>query len=248
MGRIFRIVAAIVVALLAIALIVISLGYYATQKEPDFYRQATQVPSPGQPTSGDDLEKAALDLHNDTHRAGRWEAIFTDEQLNGWLAVDLEEKFPGMLPKGILDPRISIQPQRAMIGCRYDEGRFQTVVSLSLELHLTDEPNTLAIRVCKVRAGALPVPVAGFLDRITTIARQGRIPLRWGQAKGDPVALVTIPVQHEEYAHRAIHLETVELREGEIYLAGRTEQPPQASSLAQVAEGDRSAENVTVQR
>jgi hypothetical protein len=47
--------------------------------------------------------------------------------------------------------------------------------------------------------------------------------LRWGQADGDPVALVTVPHQHEDYSHREIYLETIEIRDGEIALAGRTQ-------------------------
>jgi hypothetical protein len=248
MGRILRISAIVVFTLIIGASSTAFVGYQATQKEPEFYRQALQSEPLVQPTAGDDLEKAALDLHNDSQQAGSWQAVFTEEQINGWLAVDLQEKFPGVLPREIVDPRIAIEPERALIGCRYDDGRFQTVVSLALEVHLTEEPNTLAVRVCHVHAGVLPVPVTGFLDRITSVARQGRVPLRWGQASGDPVALVTIPVQHQNYAHREIYLESVELRDGEILFAGRTEKLREATSLAQHPSDNQGSEKAIVHR
>ena len=95
---------------------------------------------------------------------------------------------------------------------------------MALDVDLTTETNTLAVRVSKLRAGALPVPLKQFLDKISVAASSGGIPLKWRQIEGDPVALVTIPVTNEDYAHREIYVDTIALREGEIYLAGHTEQ------------------------
>ena len=94
---------------------------------------------------------------------------------------------------------------------------------MALDVDLTTETNTLAIRVSKLRAGVLPVPLKQFLDKITRAARNGDVPLAWRQIDGDPVALVTIPITHEDYAHREIYVDAIELRDGEIFLAGHTE-------------------------
>ncbi len=173
--------------------------------------------------AGDALEQRVLDLHNEVRNVGTWEAVFTEEQVNGWLVADMPDKFPNVLPPGTQEPRVAIDADAIRVACRFDNGKFKTIISMALDVDLTTEINTLAVRVSQLRAGALPVPLKQFLDKISTAASHGDIPLTWRQIDGDPVALVTVPVTHEDYAHREIYVDTIELREGEIYLAGHTE-------------------------
>jgi len=218
----------------ALFLLIAALGaatfllYSASRHEPQFYQQALKVEPETQQEAGDELEQSVLKLHNSARDEGRWEAVFTESQINGWLAADLPEKFPHMLPVGTDKPRVSIDNDHIKIACRYQRGTIQTVVSFDLSVRLTKEPNTLAVRVSKVRAGALPVPLKRFLAPITKAGADSDITLRWSQTDGDPVALVTVPHQHEDYSHREIYLETVELRDGEVALAGRTQKPADA--------------------
>ncbi|MBC8356056.1 MAG: hypothetical protein H8E66_29105 [Planctomycetes bacterium] len=215
----------VVLGLLGIAVLVL---YVAAQREPAFYQQALLVESSAYEEAGDELEQGVLDLHNEVRSIGAWEAVFTEEQVNGWLVSDLPEKFPSVLPRGTQEPRVAIDAEAIRVACRFDNGKIKTVISMALDVDLTTETNTLAVRVRKLRAGSLPVPLKHFLDKISTAARRGDIPLKWRQIDGDPVALVTVPVTHEDYAYREIYVDTVELRAGELYLAGHTEQivPP----------------------
>jgi len=232
--------------------------YSASRHEPQFYQQALRIEPQLQREAGDELEQSVLELHNAARDEGHWEAIFTESQINGWLAADLPEKFPHMLPAGSDQPRVSIDPQRIKIACRYQHGKVNTVISFDLSVDLTTEPNTLAVRVSKVRAGALPVPLKRFLAPITKAGADSDIALRWSQTDGDPVALVTVPHQHEDYSHREIYLETIEMRDGEIALAGRTQKPgdtPHAvAQLSRIplksvsSQADAGSSNLTIQR
>jgi hypothetical protein len=195
-------------------------GYQAARREPEFYRKALQAPPAQQEQMGDQMERAALDLHNNVRHDGRWQATFTADQVNGWLAADLPQKFPRLLPPEMREPRVAIAQNEAHVACRYDNGQLDTVISFSLQANLTDQPNTIALRISKLRAGALPVPLRQFLDPITTAAQQGQIPLRWSQSEGDPVALLTIPFASEQFGNREIHLDAIELKEGELRVAG----------------------------
>jgi hypothetical protein len=197
-------------------------AFRAARHEPEFYQRALLMEPQQQQEAGEQLERSVLELHNNVRKPGRWEAVFTDEQLNGWLSRDLEIKFPQLLPTGVSAPRIALDPQQARIACRYETPKINTVVSLALEVHLTDEPNVVAIRVRKARAGALPLPLKGFLDRIADVALQSGLVLRWAQEDGDPVALFKIPSEHEDYLTQGVFLESVELRDGAVYLAGRS--------------------------
>jgi hypothetical protein len=198
--------------------------YKAAQRQPKFYRQAMLAEPAEYAKAGDALERNVLDLHNEVRSVGTWESEFTEEQVNGWLVADLPEKFPNVLPPGTKEPRVAIDAEAIRVACQFDNGKVKTVISMALDVDLTTETNTLAIRVSKLRAGALPVPLKQFLDKISVAAGRGDIPLKWRQIDGDPVALVTVPVTHEDYAHREIYVDTVELRDRSIYLAGHTEQ------------------------
>jgi cell division protein FtsB len=203
-----------------------ALVYRAMQHQPDFYERALAVNPQKQAAAGDELERQVLELHNEVRRPGIWQAKFTDEQINGWLAADLVEKFPKLLPKEVLDPRVDLEPERVRVACRYEAPTVTSVVSLDVEVYLTQEPNVVAVRIYRARAGVLPLPLKHFLDRITQIAAQSGLHLRWAQEDGDPVALFTIPAEHEDYATQGIYLERLELKDGEVLLAGRSGIPP----------------------
>jgi hypothetical protein len=199
------------------------IAYRASRHVPQFYERALAADPVVQRTAGDELERRALELHNEVQVAGDWEAIFTQQQINGWLAVDLLEKFPELLPPEVTDPRVEITPEEVRIACRYHDENIETVISLALTAALSEEPNTVAVRVKRARAGALPIPLKQFLDDITAAARDSGLDLRWLQSEGDPVALIRLPTEHTDLPDRILHLKRFELREGEAYLSGETQ-------------------------
>lgn len=213
---------AAIMLLLALALTA-GLVYRAAQHVPEFYVQALERDPVVDRKQGDELERRVLDLHNQVQAGGEWEALFTEDQINGWLAVDLTEKFPNVLPSAVHEPRMIITPDEVKLACRYKTSQIDTVISLAATISMTDEPNVLAVRIHRARAGALPIPLAQFLDEITHAAHKGDIDVRWLQSEGDPVALVRLPTENMDLPDRQLFLEQFELRAGEAWLAGRTE-------------------------
>jgi len=215
---------AVLFVILCIALVVTAfIAYRASQHVPDFYAEALTVEPAKYEESGDELERDVLQLHNKLQRSGSWEATFTENEINGWLAVDLAEKFSDLLPAEIDDPRVAISKDAIQVACRYDTGRIQSVVSLSADIYLTEEPNVVAVRVCNVRAGAIPLPLKQFLDQITDIARRANVTLRWQQVDGDPVALVMVPEMIDAKSGQVVHIDGLELRDNEIAIFGSTQ-------------------------
>lgn len=205
--------------------------YRAAQAEPEFYQRALTHSAPEQQERhGNELEQQLFELHQEAVTSGRWQATFTEDRINGWLASDLPLKFPQVLPIGVKDPRVAINEDRIQAACRYESPRISTVISFELNVELSDEPNTVAVRVSQVRAGRVPIPLKPFLDRIAAVAQTTEIPFRWAETEGDPVAMITIPTQHKDYLHREVHVETVEFREGEVSLSGHTEGPRRLAS------------------
>ena len=205
-------------------LLVIAAGlcglYWAVKQEPDFYRQAVQVDPAIQRKASDQMLQRAAALRSDLEKQGRWQALFTAEQINGWLAVDLVENYPDMLPESFRDPRVQIQPDQMTLACRLKQGTLEGVVTLTVEPYLA-EPNLLALRIRKARAGLVPMPLAEILDAVSEAAGQMDLHLRWRRTDGDPVALISFsPLKTQD--GELVQIETLQLGEGEIYLAGTT--------------------------
>ena len=219
-----RIALWLLLGLLLVAAIGLFALYVASQRVPEFYAEALRADPRAQKEDSDRMLQQATALASDVQRPGAWRVLFTEEQINGWLAVDLPANHPGALPPALREPRVTITPGGITVGCRFRYGRFDSVVSLELQPYLP-EPNVLAVRVAGGRAGVVPMPLGEVLDRISQAAARLDVPLRWKQAEGDPVAQITIPPPRKEHG-TLVRIETLRLGDGEIYLAGTTERRP----------------------
>jgi hypothetical protein len=238
-----------IVSLLALAAILVAVGVVAltTRHVPEFYAEAITAEPQVQRQANDELLERATTLNNDLRKRGRWQALFTAEQINGWLSVDLEENHPELLAEGFSEPRIQIRKGKATIACRYKQGVMNTVASATFELYLV-EPDVLALRIDSVRAGALPMPMKAIVDGVAIAAERLNLRLNWRQEKGDPVALISLPSAHDDKS--VYKLDALELRDGELYIAGRTEpySPSPTPRPAGEPIAERSEVNLNFQR
>ena len=195
----------------------------ASQYVPEFYGTAIQADPIVQKDASDKMLQKAAALVSDVSNEDEWKSLFTEEEINGWLAVDLVENHPDALSPSVTDPRVSIKPDRLTLACRYDHGNWQSVLSITVDIYLA-EPNVVALRIRKARAGAVPLPLEEVLDQIAMAARKMDVQLRWQQAEGDPVALVPIRPPRDDN-ERVVRIESIKLGDGEVYLAGSSESP-----------------------
>lgn len=202
--------------LAALALVLFGL-YQALVAVPGEYREVVEAEPEVQRQGSDELLQQASALASDLRQQRDWEAWFTEEQVNGWLAVDLVENHPDSLPDGISDPRVTLREKAISLFCRMRRGGTETVLTLVVEPYL-DEPNVLGLRFHKARAGILPLPLGSIVEQFEKAARDLELHLTWRQTDGDPVALITIPATFDD--DRILRLEHIEVRDGEFYAAG----------------------------
>jgi hypothetical protein len=219
MRRPFRLMAPIALAILAVGALAFFSAYRAARHVPAFYVQALNSTGEEQKAAGQEFERQSFALHNAVRRRGHWSARFTQDEINGWLAAELPEKFSTALPVGISQPRVAIAADRVQIAAHFEQRGMETVLSLAGEIRLTAEPNEIAMRIERVRAGSLPMPLGKLLDEISALAATAGIPLRWTEVAGDPVALLRLP---PELDRQPFVLETLELGEGALTIAGST--------------------------
>ncbi len=219
----FLIISGIAAAsLLALAAILLLVAWRASQTVPEFYTRALQADPAEQRKASDTMLQKSTLLVSDVRKSGRWEALFTEEEINGWLAVDLKENHAGALPAAVADPRVVIAPGQLQLAFRTQRGSLQTVLSVAIDAYLA-QPGVVALRVRSARAGNLPLPLAGVLDQIGNLGNQQGFLVQWQPAEGAPVALIHIePVVQ---GNKVVIIDTLELTDHEIYLGGTTAKP-----------------------
>ena len=194
----------------------------ATQQVPEFYQTAVASVPANLDEQTQQLQDQVQHLSDQVGQVGNWQATFDTDHINAWLATELENQFRYVLPRGTQDPRVMLQDGKVLVAARYKSKRFDSVISFELHARLTDSPNVVALQVQRLRAGALPIPIRHFADKISFAAAMGDIMLRWEEEDGVPIALVTVPSEHDRYVEKPVVIETLDLCDGRVCLAGRT--------------------------
>ena len=185
---------------------------------PAFYRQLTDMPSEQRHEQAEHFVAQSLRLRNDIVNEPRWEAVFTDEEVNAWLAEDLVTHFADQIPPGVRDPRVMFENDRLTLAFQLQEGPVNSVVWVVLGVDVP-RPNELALTIEKIRAGALPVPAERILDRITAFARGRGVEVAWSREEGRPVATVRYT---PDARRRDVVLEVLEITKGRVRLWGKS--------------------------
>lgn len=204
-----------------VILLVLGGIYWATQQAPGFYEETLHADPAKQAAASNQMLQQATALVSDVKKRGQWRTLFTAEQINGWLAVDLPKNHASSIPSEVGEPRVQIRPEELTLACRYEGRGMKTVLSLTIDAYLA-KPNVVALRIKRARAGRLPLPLDKVLDAISKTAQHLDLPLQWQQEGSDPVALITIP-PHRGDDDKLVRIESLTLGDGEIYLAGSTE-------------------------
>ncbi len=112
----------------------------------------------------------SLQLRNDICNEPNWEAVFTDQEVNAWLAEDLVTHFADQLPPEVNEPRVLFELDRIILAFQLRQGGVQSVITVVARPRVPGG-NTIELTLEKIRAGILPVPADNILDRIIEYAR-----------------------------------------------------------------------------
>lgn len=214
----------IAIALAGVLVLAIVLGafalYRATQSVPEFYQQAIAADPVRQKAASDKMVKNVAGLTSDIQQKGAWQAIFTEDEINGWLAIDLVKNHGHLVPGEVEQPRVAIAPDGITLAFRYRHDGRETVISATVDAYLI-KPNVLGLRLRRARAGLLPLPLDELTQHLSKIADQLEWEIAWRQAEGDPVAEVTIPPLRDKRGRR-VQVEVLRLEDRRVVVAGVT--------------------------
>lgn len=207
--------------LVAVAVAAPGLAWLSLTHTPSFYRAMVAVPRGRQEAEARRFVAQSLQLRNDIVNEPNWEAAFSDEEVNAWLAEDLVTYFADQLPPGVHEPRVMFEMDRVTLAFGLDQGPVRSVVWVVARPRVL-EPNVLELTVEKIRAGMLPVPAEQVLDRIVAHARAQGLDVSWSRDNVEklPVALIRYTPNH---GRDDVKLERLMLLKGQIRLAGRSD-------------------------
>jgi hypothetical protein len=209
----------VTIAILGIAVWIL---YLSAQKEPKFYQQALAISEQTLAAEGDEFEKRVLELQNDARTKIEWQVVFTESQLNGWLAADLSKKFPNALPPQVSDLRVGLSKDDLRIACRVKSGRFKGIVQARADAFCTDVPGQIAIQVKQVGTGLLPIPINSIADRVSESLRRVGLPVEWSEIDSDPVALISLPGDTMKIGDHRIQIESIQMLEKKMVVSGKS--------------------------
>src|SRR4051794_37232802 len=209
----------LIVGLILLVATIPGLVWISLTHQPGFYRAMVRLPRAQRADKAKQFVRQSLQLRNDICNEPSWEAVFTDQEVNAWLAEDLVTHFADQLPPEVHEPRVVFEVDRATLAFQLDQGPFSSVIWVVARPHVP-EANVLELTLEKIRAGVLPVPADRVLDRITEHARNHGLDVRWRPGiEGLPI--VTIRYTPDS-ARDDVKLEQIQIQSGQIRLAGRS--------------------------
>jgi hypothetical protein len=194
--------------------------YWASQQTPAFYTQALNQDPTAAHEASDGMLRQTAALASGLRKQGHWEAMFSASQINGWLAYDVRKNHSTLLPPDVSEPRVAFSDDGLKVAFRWRSPGWSTVVALEADLYLHDI-NVVGVRIRKARAGTLPLPLGGFLRDVIESGREIGLQIEQQQIEGDPLLLVTLPTSFAK-SDKSLSLETLELRDGALYIAGQS--------------------------
>ncbi len=187
--------------------------------QPSYYRAMVRLSRAQRAGRAKKFVAQSLQLRNDICNEPSWEAVFTDQEVNAWLAEDLVTYFADQLPPEVNDPRVLFELNRITFAFQLRQGGVQSVITVVARPRIP-EGNTVELTLERIRAGILPVPADNILDRIVEYVRGHGVDVEWARKGGYPVVLMRY-TPHE--AREDVQLEEIQIREGQIRLAGRSD-------------------------
>lgn len=140
----------------------------------------------------DEALSQAAGLASSRRMNRNWSLDLPEDQINGWLTIDLPRNHGYLLPVGFSEPRVALRENCVLLAGRYQKWGLSTALLLELNVDLS-EPNLLSVRFERAQAGALPLPMADALALVGSLADDLDLHVTWRQAEGDPVALLRLP-------------------------------------------------------
>ena len=222
MRRTFRLIAYSLLAVLLVLLITLYALYLSAQRPPKFYRDNLEVAAEIQQERNKEMLKKIRLLNNDVQKTDvPWEGRFSNEEINGYLTVEVGKASSNLFPPEIKEPRLHIGDRQLDFACRIEQGHLTGILHFAIDAAVT-EPNLLTLRLKHVALGRLPIAAERPAQLLLDALRSQGYTVTEGMQDGDPT--FTIPLDLKYGKTKKVNLESVELLEGGIRISGTSDE------------------------
>ena len=194
--------------------------WQALTHQPSFYSDAISPSDVGNANSSrgealvDHLANAASAVRDES----LWSMTLSVDEINDWLRFELPKKHPELINEQWTEPRIAVNGDTLMLGCRGPKNHI--VYSAAVRLH-PDGDDKLAIQWMGIWAGALPAPQKLVQNELAQALEDMGTPARWTRLEGKPTLVVSLP-SNVEMDGKRFSLRSVKLTDGAIVVTGET--------------------------
>src|SRR5690242_12588352 len=123
MSRRLKIVLFSMAGIIVVAALAFGYAVQATQQVEPFYAEAIDKPQHEMQAAGQRMESRVSALCSDAAKPGCWQTVFTSDEVNGWLATILKDKYTDLLPPAVIEPRVGFSDGKCQLGYKY-RGKF----------------------------------------------------------------------------------------------------------------------------
>ncbi len=220
MRQTFRLISYSLLAVFLLLLLTLYALYLSAQRPPKFYRENLDVAADIQQTRNKEMLRKVRILNNEIQKTDApWEGSFSNEELNGYLAVEVGKESSNLFPQEVKEPRLIVHDHQLDFACRLEQGQLTGILHLAIDVAIP-EPNRLTLRLKKVAFGRLPISKERPTQLLLDALRKQGYEVAEGTMNGDPT--LTIPLDLKYGKDKKIRLENVELLEGGLRISGTT--------------------------
>lgn len=222
-------------ALLAVAsclLVIVGVSLYVAAKhEPAFYRRGEIASAAERRQLAEEFLRCSSDVYNLMANGKPWALKMSQNQLNGYLQ-DEASASGGLFsyPENVTDPRVEFDDDRIRIGFRYGIGGWDAVISVDLRTWLVaKEANTIALELCGLTVGGLPLSSHALMEYVTDAAREWNADVTWYRNGSNPIALIRLQANQNR---PTLQLRRFEIASGQVHIHAKptADTPPIAEA------------------
>jgi len=216
--------------ILATVLLVAGVGTIVgllAKHEPAFYRRAAMAAGPDRQKQAHEFLTRVTEFFNLVANSEPWALTISQDQLNAYLQdEDCSRSGLFTYPEGVTQPRVEFTNDHLRIGFRYGTGTMSTIVSVDLKTWLVaKEPNMIALELCGLSFGGIPVGAHALMEYVSEAAREWNADVTWYRSGHHPIALIRLQANQ---SRPTLQLKRFEVTPGQVLLHGKPTSDPVA--------------------
>ena len=184
--------------------------------QPNYYVRAGQLTPEQAGLCLDQFRDRACQLTNQVLNETQFDVTFTEDQVNAWLAGEASWKYRDRLPEGVEEVRVAFRTRRIVVGAQVRRGAISSIASVHVQPVVLDG-TAVGLRVRRVRAGALPMPLSECKRLVRRASRRGLV--EWREQGGDAWLMVHLPKKERR---KGMRIELVAVGSGLLRVKGVT--------------------------